>query len=167
MRNPSLNVSGNSVCFEGKRYRCAIGKGGITSNKREGDGCTPAGSFPLRACWVRADRLRAPETKLPLHTLTRQDGWCDDAAHTQYNRHVSLPFAGSHEPLWREDGVYDLIVPLGYNDGPVVPGKGSTIFLHVATPEFSGTEGCVALAKGDLWTLLTRLTPNTLITIEH
>ncbi len=52
--------------------------------------------------------------------------------------------------LWRADHVYDLIVPLGYNDDPVVPGKGSAIFMHVAKPDYAPTEGCVALALPDL-----------------
>jgi L,D-peptidoglycan transpeptidase YkuD (ErfK/YbiS/YcfS/YnhG family) len=48
-------------------------------------------------------------------------------------------------------------VPLGYNDAPPVPGLGSAIFLHVARPDFSPTEGCVALPRDNLLTLLAAL----------
>lgn len=149
-----IAVSGNTLRLGDRRYRCAIGKNGIAADKREGDGKTPAGSFPLRECWYRADRLPAPAAALPLRVIHPDDGWCDDPAHPLYNRHVKLPFMASHETLWREDGVYDFIVPLGYNDDPVVPGRGSAIFLHVAKPDYSPTEGCVALAKGDLLEVL-------------
>lgn len=137
-------------------YPCAIGRGGLITaeKKREGDGCTPIGTWRLRECWYRADRMRAPETKLPLRIITPNDGWCDDPKHALYNRHVKLPFAASHEQLWREDEAYDLIIPLGYNDDPVIPGKGSAIFLHVAKPDYAPTEGCVALAKADLLLIL-------------
>jgi hypothetical protein len=88
------------------------------------------------------------------HAAAPQDGWCDDPAAAAYNRPVRLPYAASAERLWREDGIYDLIVPLGYNDDPVVPGAGSAIFLHVAHPDYAPTEGCVALAPADLMRVL-------------
>ena len=67
---------------------------------------------------------------------------------------MTLPYGASAERLWRKDGIYDLIVPLGYNDDPVVPGAGSAIFLHVARPDFAPTAGCVALAFADLLIVL-------------
>lgn len=149
-----LKVTGNKLSFNGKTYRCAIGRGGFSANKKEGDGATPIGTFPLRACWYRADVLPAPKTGLPLTIIHKDDGWCDDPKSPYYNQHVKLPFAASHEELWRLDGTYDIVVPLGYNDGPVVPGKGSAIFLHVAKPGYTPTEGCVALARADLLTVL-------------
>jgi len=131
--------------------RCAVGRGGIGANKREGDGITPVGKWRMRALLFRPDRLpRAPLTGLPLRGLRPEDGWCDDPGDSLYNRPVKLPFRAHAENLWRNDGVYDLIVALGYNDDPPVPGRGSAIFLHVARPDFSPTEGCVALAHDDL-----------------
>src|SRR5579872_7208083 len=130
----AITVHNNTLRFNGTSYRCTIGRGGLIAaeKKLEGDGCTPAGTWKLRECWYRADRLNKPQTMLPLRAIHPTDGWCDDPAHPQYNRHVSLPFAGHHEKLWLEDVVYDLVVPLGYNDDPPVAGKGSAIFLHVA-----------------------------------
>jgi len=86
-------------------------------------------------------------------------GWCDDPMDVEYNRQVRLPFHARHEKLWREDHVYDLIVELGFNDDPVITGRGSAIFLHVAKPDYSPTEGCVACALGDLLALLKAARP--------
>ncbi len=138
----------------GRRFACAIGRGGVRSNKREGDGATPAGRFPLRRVLYRPDRLAPPRTALPLAPLSPEDGWCDDPAHALYNRPLRLPHEARHEALWRADRVYDLIVILGHNDAPVVPGAGSAVFLHVARPDYAPTAGCVAVAAGDLLTVL-------------
>lgn len=144
------------LTFGGLRFRCALGKGGAKpeADKREGDGATPLGRYALRQVWYRPDRLAPPQTRLPLRALMPQDGWCDDPADPAYNRHVPLPYAASHERLWRDDPLYDVIVVLGHNDDPPVPGLGSAIFLHVARPDYGGTEGCVALALPDLLALL-------------
>jgi L,D-peptidoglycan transpeptidase YkuD (ErfK/YbiS/YcfS/YnhG family) len=136
--------------FNGQRYRCAVGRDGVTAAKREGDHQTPLGTFPLRAVLYRPDRLAPPVTGLPCHALTPADGWCDDPASSDYNRRVILPHPARHEVLWRDDSVYDLIVVVGYNDAPVVPGAGSAIFMHLARDGYAGTEGCVAFAQEDL-----------------
>lgn len=134
---------------------CALGRGGVRADKREGDGATPLGTFPLRRLWYRADRPPPPTTKdLPMQVIRRADGWCDDPEASEYNRPIVLPHAARHERLWREDALYDLVIELGYNDDPVVPGAGSAIFLHVARPDYGPTEGCVAVARADLLRLL-------------
>ncbi len=133
--------------------RCALGRGGISSDKREGDGATPAGRFALREAFYRADRIERPETRLPLRAIAETDGWCDDPADAAYNRLVGLPYPGRHERLWREDGLYDLVIVVGYNDDPPVAGRGSAIFIHAAAPGYAPTEGCVALELGDLLAL--------------
>lgn len=132
-------------------WRCALGRGGIRADKREGDGATPAGLLPLRRLLYRADRLAPPRVAgLPVEPLAPEDGWCDDPDHPDYNRRVALPHPARHERLWREDGIYDLIVVLGWNDAPVQRHRGSAIFLHLARPGFPPTEGCIALAEPDL-----------------
>ena len=140
--------------WRGRRFACAIGWGGVRANKHEGDGATPAGRFPLRRVLYRPDRLAPPRTALPIAPLAPRDGWCDDPAHPLYNRPLRLPHAARHEELWRADHVYDLIVILGHNDDPVVPGLGSAVFLHVAQPDYAPTAGCVAVAAGDLLAIL-------------
>lgn len=159
-------LSANELECDGKRYPCATGKNGFTHDKREGDNCSPIGVFPLRECWFRKDKLgAAPETQLPLRETTKADGWCDDVASPEYNRHVQLPHTARHEKLWRDDDVYDVVVVIGYNDAPVACGKGSAIFMHVARPDYSGTEGCVALALPDLLEILPKLSPDSKIYI--
>jgi L,D-peptidoglycan transpeptidase YkuD (ErfK/YbiS/YcfS/YnhG family) len=140
----------------GGRSRCALGRGGVAAPgaKQEGDGATPAGVWPLRRLLYRPDRLAAPRTRLAVAALEPDDGWCDAPGDPAYNQPVTLPWPASAEHLWRDDGVYDLIVVLGYNDDPVVPGAGSAIFLHVARADYSPTEGCVALAPADLLEVL-------------
>jgi L,D-peptidoglycan transpeptidase YkuD (ErfK/YbiS/YcfS/YnhG family) len=162
-----LQVKGNKLFFNGKAYRCAIGKGGFSADKHEGDGATPLGRFALRECWYRADRLQKPKTGLKTRAISKQDGWCDDPESPAYNKHVTLPCSFSHEELWRQDSRYDLIVPLGYNDEPVLPGKGSAIFLHVAAPDYAATEGCVALAQGDLLEVLASCAPGIMMDIQE
>lgn len=160
-----LKVTGNTLTFRNASFRCAIGKGGFSQDKREGDGCTPLGTFTLRECWYRPDRVSAIVTRLPLRKIHDSDGWCDDPRSSDYNTHVRLPYPYSHERLWRDDHVYDLVIPLGYNDDPVVAGRGSAIFLHLARPDYEPTEGCVALALPDLALLLPELGPESRIEI--
>ncbi len=136
------------------RMRAALGRGGIRHDKQEGDGATPAGSLALRKIFYRADRLARPAAAVPVEPVAQDDGWCDDPAHRDYNLQVRLPHSGRCETLWRGDGIYDLVGVLGWNDQPVVRGRGSAIFLHVARPDFAPTEGCVALALADLLALL-------------
>lgn len=129
---------------------CAIGRSGIGQTKREGDGLTPCGRFPLRAVLYRPDRICRPNTVLQCGPIAPTDGWCDAPGDQNYNRGVTLPYGASAESLWREDRLYDLLAIIGYNDDPVVSGSGSGIFLHVASEGCTPTRGCVALSMGDL-----------------
>lgn len=140
--------------FQGQTLRCALGQGGIRANKQEGDGATPVGLLPIRRILWRADRGARPATSLPAEPIAPNDGWCDDPTHRDYNTHIRLPHDARHETLWREDAVYDVIGVLGWNDAPVVRGRGSAIFLHLARPGLPPTEGCIALPEGDLRRLL-------------
>jgi L,D-peptidoglycan transpeptidase YkuD (ErfK/YbiS/YcfS/YnhG family) len=149
-----------------KEFPCAIGKNGFTHDKREGDQKTPYGRFVFRQVFYRADRDIIPQLKIPFQAISPQDGWCDDPEDLLYNQYVSKPYAGRHEDLWRKDEIYDVIVVLGYNDAPVVPYKGSAIFLHVARPDFSPTAGCVALQKTDLLQVLSESSIDTFIDIK-
>lgn len=146
---------------------CTWGRGGIRENKKEGDGATPIGTFPFRKVFYRADRLETPKTCLPLNLLTPQDGWCDDVADPAYNTHVQKPYKGRHEDLWRTDHLYDIIIVVGYNDAPVIKGKGSAIFVHLRRPESTPTDGCVALDLPDLLKILTEATSKSCLVIEN
>ena len=151
--------------FGTERFECALGKGGIRMDKREGDGATPTGTFRLRRLYYRPDKGSLPETQLPSRAIGATDGWCDAPDHPLYNRLVTLPFDASHERMWRDDGLYDVVVEIGHNDAPARNGLGSAVFIHVATAGYGPTEGCIALAKPDLLRLLPRWTNNTKIEI--
>ncbi|GLQ04961.1 L,D-transpeptidase family protein [Sneathiella chinensis] len=162
----ALNSHKGVLRFLGREFDCALGKAGVTADKREGDHASPIGIYPLRSLYYRADRMERPVSALPTHVIGDQDGWCDDPAHSDYNRPVALPFSASHEVMKRDDDLYDLVVVLGHNDDPPVPGKGSCIFMHVAKEGYQGTEGCVALSKPDLLELLSLVTPETELSIS-
>tara|TARA_B100000676_G_scaffold301900_1_gene349771 strand:- start:1504 stop:2019 length:516 start_codon:yes stop_codon:yes gene_type:complete len=143
-----------TLSYGDKTVRCALGRGGVRSDKHEGDGATPGGCYPLRRVLYRTDRLAEPETGLPVKAIGPSDGWCDAPEDARYNQPVTLPYPASAEALWREDGLYDLIVVLGHNDDPPEPGAGSAIFWHVAWPDYEPTEGCVAIPCDELVEIL-------------
>jgi len=151
----------------GQVFPCAIGHGGIAIKTQEGDGITPLGSWPIREVFYRADRLEKPITIFPVRAIQKTDGWCDDPRDAPYNQHVQKPHASSHEDLWREDHVYDIIVVLGYNDDPIVSGKGSAIFMHLAREGFSPTAGCIALNLADLLKFLKEATEETRVVVKE
>jgi L,D-peptidoglycan transpeptidase YkuD (ErfK/YbiS/YcfS/YnhG family) len=153
------------LIIDSARFSCAIGKNGVTSRKREGDGKTPIGTFALRQLFYRPDRVPNPQTSLKTIELTPKIGWSDDVTDPAYNTLVTLPHAFGHEVLWREDARYDYIIPLGYNDDPIVPNEGSAIFFHLATPEQWTTEGCVAVTKTDFEAILRMITPDTVLRV--
>jgi len=137
--------------------RCAVGRGGIARKLREGDGITPVGSWPLRSVLYRADRLPAPSCVLAVSALAPDDGWCEAPDDPDYNRLIKLPHPSGSESMWRDDALYDVVLVVGYNDSPVVPGRGSAIFLHLARPGYSPTAGCVAMALPDVIEALAQL----------
>ena len=136
------------------RLPCALGRSGIASAKREGDGATPSGRWRLLEVRWRADRGRRPRTGLPVRRIEPRDGWCDDPTDRNYNRPVRHPYPASAELLSREDHLYDIVVVLAYNVRPRARGRGSAIFMHLARAGYAPTEGCVDLSDGDLRRLL-------------
>ena len=153
----------------GRAARCALGSAGVAParEKREGDLKTPLGVWPVRRVLYRPDRQERPVTALPCAPIARHDGWCDAPEDPNYNRPVALPYPASAEALWRDDGIYDLVVVLGCNDDPVVAGAGSAIFLHLARPGYPPTQGCVALGLEDLLELLRRAGPGSALEIAE
>ena len=151
----------------GARFHCALGRGGVVAAaaKREGDGATPLGAWPLRRLHFRPDRLAPPDSDVERRAIRSDDGWCDDPSDAAYNRLVKLPYPARHERLWREDHLYDLVAELGYNDAPPRAGAGSAIFLHLARPDYAPTEGCVALARDDLLRVVELLEPDSRVVV--
>ena len=162
----NLIYGNGKLSWPGGEARAVCGLAGVKADKREGDHASPAGTFPLLYGFYRPDRMAWPKTDLPMTGLRPNFGWCDAPDDPHYNALVTLPYMSSAELLWRDDELYDLIVVIGYNTDPVVPGKGSAIFLHVARPDFSGTEGCIAVARETLTKVLGLIGPGSKITIE-
>ncbi|HZV18451.1 MAG TPA: L,D-transpeptidase family protein [Sphingobium sp.] len=151
---------------------CVIGKGGLidAADKREGDGATPRGDWPIRAALLRPERISATHAPaIPWRWIRPDDGWSDDPTDRAYNRPVRLPRATSHERLVRADQAYDAIIVLGHNDTPPVPGLGSAIFFHQWVIGEAGlpkpTEGCVAVAPESMRALLPRLVPGMILRV--
>ncbi|MCO6188106.1 L,D-transpeptidase [Rhizobium sp. L1K21] len=136
------------------RIRAALGRSGIATRKREGDGKTPVGSMALLYGYWRRDRGPKPVTLLDMHPLGTGDLWCDASTHPAYNRFVRAPFKASHETMMREDGLYDICIVLDWNIRARRRGGGSAIFLHVARPGYKPTEGCIAISRRDMHRLL-------------
>src|ERR1700754_245409 len=90
----------------------ALGRGGILSNKREGDGGTPRGIFRPRRLWWRADRHRRPRSFLPVRMITPTDAWCEDPTDRHYNQPVRLTGNQSGDRLRRDDHLYDFIIEI-------------------------------------------------------
>ena len=151
-----------------RSIRCSIGRSGIipAEDKREGDGATPIGEWPVCAVLLRPDRVLPPGAlRLPWRWIRPADGWSDDPADPAYNRPVLHPYRHSAERLWRADGLYDVIVVLGHNDAPPVAGSGSAIFLH-CWQDGAATEGCVAIHRAALLALLPQLSPGDVVSIR-
>jgi len=153
-------------CVGGATYPMALGKTGAVPArlKREGDGKTPLGRYTIEYGFYRADRMDKPPAGVHLKAMTREQGWCDAPSHPSYNREVVLPFGDSHETMWRDDGLYDLVFVLSHNRWPAAAGYGSAIFLHTAKwivpddPAPKPTLGCIALALKDLLDIAPRIT---------
>lgn len=157
VRRRSDSATRGWLQFGPHMWPCALGRGGIASRKREGDGATPRGRHRLAGVYYRPDKFRRLPSSAGLMTIRPDLGWCDTPGDANYNRRVRHPYRAGAERLWRGDDLYDALVVLDYNMRPRVSGRGSAIFLHVARPGLVPTEGCVALAKKDLRILLARV----------
>jgi L,D-peptidoglycan transpeptidase YkuD (ErfK/YbiS/YcfS/YnhG family) len=163
----NLEYHNQFLYWPGGRTRAAIGAAGVSSSKKEGDKATPAGTFPLPFGMYRPDRIEPPHTSLPMMPLRAAHAWVDDPDDLKYNHLVELPYAAHTEEMWRADGIYDLLIVVGYNMNPTRPGVGSAIFLHIARPNFTPTEGCIAIERRVLLELVPMLVPESTFTIRE
>jgi L,D-peptidoglycan transpeptidase YkuD (ErfK/YbiS/YcfS/YnhG family) len=163
---PHLVVGPWGARFLGRRLPCAVGRGGIGAKRREGDGVTPAGVHRIERVLLRPDRPARVAAHLPTRRIGPFDGWSDDPADPAYNGPVRRPRAFSSEALRRPDRLYDLVAALDWNRGPIAPGRGSAIFLHVWRKPRHPTAGCVAFAARDLAWVLARWTPRSRVVVR-
>lgn len=148
----------------GKRFPCAVGRGGIVAQKREGDGGTPVGVHRIVGMLYRADRIARPVSWA--RAIGPGDLWCDDPGDAAYNFHVRVPFGPSHEALRRGDPLYDLVILTDWNWPRAVPGRGSAIFLHRWRRLGWPTEGCVAFDPVHLRWIAGRMTRGTRLIVR-
>lgn len=153
------------VSAGGRVVSCALGRGGISAIKREGDGATPLAAMRLMHGYVRGDARMPKLSRLPLRGIGRSMGWCDAPADANYNRPVRMPYRASAESMWRGDRLYDAVIVLDWNIRRRARNLGSAIFLHVAREGLAPTEGCVALSPADMRWLLPRLSRRTVLRV--
>jgi len=160
-----INRSGFLI-FRKKKYKCVLGKSGITDKKIEGDFCTPKGNFRIIKIYYRSDKIKKFQTKIPLIKIKKNMGWCDDPRSNKYNRLIRLPFKYRYEPIYRRNGIYDIVGVLNYNYNYVKKNKGSAIFLHISKKNYEKTKGCIALKKKDLIKILSTMRSNEVIKVQ-
>lgn len=167
VRRSSLDHSRGFIEAGTLRIPCAIGRSGTAYRKREGDGASVIGRFGNIQVFYRRDKGLRPRTLIGLKAIREHDGWCDDPADRRYNRRITRPYPASHEAMWRDDNLYDVVFDLDINRRPIVRGRGSALFLHIARPGYEPTAGCVAVSKGHMARLLTVVGPATMLEICH
>ena len=153
------------LIYKNFKFRCALGKNGIKKKVKEGDFITPKGKYKLIKIYYRPDRIKKINSPLKKVRIKKNMGWCDDVNSKYYNKQIKINDKISHEKLYRNDNVYDIIVVLNYNLNPIIKGKGSAIFLHVAKKNYSKTQGCIALKRNELLNLVSKIRKNTQIKI--
>ncbi len=154
-----LLVAGRTV------FPCALGRGGISANKREGDGATPLGAMRILSGYFRADHVAARRTRLVIKPIAADLGWCEVPEDRNYNRPVRMPYRASHETMRRQDRLYDYCLVLDWNIVPRRRGRGSAIFFHLARPGFTPTQGCVAVTARVMARLLPHLSDRTILQV--
>ncbi|WP_170763410.1 L,D-transpeptidase family protein [Ruegeria lacuscaerulensis] len=151
--------------FAGRLFPCSIGKGGLSDDKREGDGATPTGLHHIVGMLYRPDRIKKPAPwAIPIGP---GDLWSDDSSDTHYNHMVSAPYTFSHEKLRRADPLYDLVLITDWNWPNSVPGRGSAVFIHQWRRPGYPTEGCVAFRRDHLLWIAGRVSPGTRLVIPR
>ena len=161
-----ISINKKYLTFNNYKVKCSIGKRGIRIKKREGDLITPKGKYKIKYILYRKDRVQTLKTKIKKITIKKDMGWCNDSTSQKYNKLIKFPFRYSAEKLYRNDSIYDIILVLNFNFKPVIKGKGSAIFIHVAKKNYKSTAGCVALYKKDLINLIKFINKKTIVYIN-
>ena len=153
------------LIYNKKKYKCSIGLNGLTNNKVEGDKKTPMGTYSLGELFVRTDRIKNLKTKYKFIPIKNYMAWSDDPNDLKYNQLIETKNYHK-ESLYRDDNLYNLILTINYNTNPVIPNKGSAIFLHVSTNDYKPTNGCIAINANDFIEILELIDINEKINIS-
>jgi len=155
----------HTLLIDDFKFKCCIGKNGISEKKLEGDKKTPKGTYKIENLYYRKDRISKPKTKLKCVEIKKNIGWCDDVNKKKYyNKRVRIKKNIRCEKLFRKDHKYDLLIPIKYNFNKPIIGKGSCIFIHL-TKDFMPTAGCIGLKEKDFLVLLKLINKETKIKI--
>ncbi len=147
----------NKLLFKKKVYRCSLGINGLTSNKKEGDGCTPIGNFSLGKIYFRDDRVNLKNTKKEKVPIKKNMYWSDNPRSIFYNQLI-LRNKYHSEKLYRSDNIYDILIVVNFNTTPIKKNLGSAIFLHIAKKNYQPTKGCIGLSQSDLLEIIGYIT---------
>ncbi len=159
-----LVLTRRGVRFAARVYPCTIGKGGIRTDKREGDGATPRGILRVTGMLFRPDRIKSPTSWA--QPIGPRDLWSDASSDMSYNLHIRAPYAHSHEKLSRADPLYDLVILTDWNWPNAIPQKGSAIFIHQWRRRCYPTEGCIAFQRDHLHEIASKIRPGTRVIIR-
>ena len=162
----NIKLKNKFLYIHNYKLRCAIGKRGITSKKKEGDKKTPKGIFTFKSIFYRKDKILNIKSKLETISIKKNMGWCDEVNCKFYNKLIRFPFNCKAEKLWRRDSIYDIIIIINYNLKPIIKGEGSAIFLHIAKKNYSFTRGCLAISKKDMLFLIDKINKKTKLIIN-
>ena len=147
------------------KFKCCIGKNGLTKRKKEGDRKTPIGIFEIGNFYFRKDRKKKPSTLLKCIEINENMKWCNDIRYPKkYNKLFEFKEKIRHEKLYRKDYKYDFLIPIKYNYKKPITGLGSCIFIHL-TRDYKPTAGCIALKEKDFLILLKLIDKKTKIQI--
>jgi len=161
----NIKIKRQILLYKDYKFKCSVGKSGITNSKKEGDLSTPKGVFKLGALYYRRDRIKLPPCKIKKKVIKKDMGWCDDIRSNKYNKEISFPFKWSAEKLYKKSKNYDMLIVIKYNYTKVVKKKGSAIFLHLTSKKYKSTEGCVAIIKKHFLKILPLINERTKIII--
>ena len=160
-------INGRYLTYKQYKVKCALGKRGIGSKKKEGDLITPTGQYKIKYILYRKDRIKKIQSKIRKIVINKNMGWCDDPRSKKYNKLVNLPFNDNYEKLFKRQNIYDIILVLNYNMSPIRKNKGSAIFIHIAKKNYEKTKGCIAIKKVELLKILKEIKISTRVKIEH
>ena len=148
----------NSLIYKQKIYRCSLGINGLNESKIEGDKSTPIGIFSLGNLYVRTDRIKDLKTHFKYLSISKKMAWSDEPNNKDYNKLININY--NHKEIFhRTDRIYDLILVVNYNIEPIIPHKGSAIFIHISKNNYSSTQGCIGLNQDDFTEILLTLKP--------
>jgi len=160
-----INVKkNNTILFDEFKFKCSLGKNGISSKKKEGDLKTPKGTYSIGPLFYRKDKLKNIKTKLKKIIIKKNMFWCDDIKSKYYNKLVRSNKIGRCEKMLRSDNKYNLLIIINYNTQNTIKNKGSAIFIHL-TENYKKTKGCIALKEKDMLILLKIINKKTKIKI--